>query len=124
MVLLVLSIVPVSAVTAEEVNAHSHEVANFIKEKCHGDCDNVVLLGDDYVVPSFRRKIKWLNWYLFFSTLDIDYILTDIGYIQRESKTFAEFDALFKIKIQNFQPRSLSELIISKYCSSVIYCGS
>ena len=84
--------------TTEQVNDYVKEAAGLIKDKCHGDCENVVILGDDYVVPSFRRDIKLLNWYYFLPFLadsKKDSILTDIGYVQRKAKTFAEFDDLF-----------------------------
>jgi len=102
MILLVLSIFPSGIVTAatptaEQVNSYSVEVANFVKEKCHGKCENVILLGDDYVVPSFRRNIKLLNWYYFlpfFADSHKDSILTDIGYVQRKAKTFDQLDEI------------------------------
>ena len=45
--LLIASIIPVNAVSTDEVNQYSSEVANFINEKCHGSCDDVIILGDD-----------------------------------------------------------------------------
>lgn len=93
-ILLVGSLVPINALSADDVNEYSLEVANLIKEKCHGNCDNVILLGDDYVIPSFRRSIRWLSGLWFWEDLKVDRILTDIGYIQRKSKTFAELDKL------------------------------
>ena len=90
--LLLASLVPTTALTdqSKEVNQYSNEVASFIKEKCHGQCDNVIIVGDDYVVPSYRRDIRWLSGWWFWESLGIQKILTDIGYVQRKSKTFAE----------------------------------
>ena len=93
-----LSFILVSAVSDADVNEYALQVASLLKEKCHGDCEKVVMLGDDYVIPSFRRDVKFLNWNIFFSTVQIDKILTDIGYVQRKSRTFADFDDLFKVK--------------------------
>jgi len=102
-ILLVLSILPsgivtASTPTAEQVNDYSLEVASFVKEKCHGSCEDIVILGDDYVVPSFRRDIKMSPWYELWDnwfTPRTDNILTDIGYVQRKGVTFDEFDKLF-----------------------------
>ncbi len=92
-----LGIVTAGTPTAEQVNDYSLEVANLVKEKCNGECKNVVLLGDDYVIPSFRRDIKWLNWYYFLPWLPdskVDKILTDIGYVQRSEMEFSNLYAL------------------------------
>jgi len=100
--ILVASIVPseivaASTPTAEQVNDYSLEVANFVKEKCHGSCENVIILGDDYVVPSFRRDIKMSPWYELFGNWfkpRTDNILTDIGYVQRGEMRFDNLYAL------------------------------
>ena len=101
--LLVGSLIPINTVTAsaatpEQVNDYATQVANFAKEKCHGDCDKVIILGDDYVIPSFRRDIKMLQWYYWLPFLPdsrVDKILTDIGYVQRQGVTFSEFEKIF-----------------------------
>ncbi len=101
--ILLASVIPAEFVSAstptpQKVNDYSLQVANFIKDKCNGKCDNIILLGDDYVIPSFRRNIPMLNWYSFLPWLPdtrVDSILTDIPYVQRTGKTFAEFDKLF-----------------------------
>jgi len=112
--ILIASLIPANALTpqSEEVNEYSLEVAEFIREKCHGKCDNVIILGDDYVVPSFRRDIKWLYGWLFWEKLGVDKILTDIGYVQRKTKTFAEFNDLFKINYDDTSYEGKNVLII------------
>jgi len=106
--ILLISVIPAEFVSAstptpQKVNDYSLQVANFIKDKCNGKCDNIILLGDDYVIPSFRRSLPMLNWYSFlpwlpeelFPNTKVDKIITDIPYVQRTGKTFAEFDKLF-----------------------------
>jgi hypothetical protein len=114
---LLVSIIPTGFVTAatptaEQVNDYSLEVASFVKEKCHGSCENVVILGDDYVVPSFRRDIKWLNWYYFVPWLQdskVDKILTDIGYVQRSEMEFSNLYALVTKQLDgaNFEGKNI-----------------
>jgi hypothetical protein len=101
--ILLASVLPLGIVTAgtptpEQVNDYSLEIANLVKEKCHGNCKNVVLLGDDYVIPSFRRDIKMSPWYELFGNWfkpRTDNILTDIGYVQRNAILFSDFDKMF-----------------------------
>jgi hypothetical protein len=120
MIILVLSIIPLESVSAKtptnkEINSYSSEVAELIKEKCHGDCENVVIVGDDYVVPHFRRDIRLSPWYNFlidFGGVKNDEILTDIGYVQRKQKTFSEFDDLFKLKYDDKEYQGKDVVII------------
>ncbi|MEM2916663.1 MAG: S8 family serine peptidase [Candidatus Woesearchaeota archaeon] len=79
-------------------NDHALDIASFIKGKCKDDCKTTIILGDDYVIPHFRRNIDLLNWYYFLPWLPdskTDTIYTEIGYVQRKTRTFAEFDKLF-----------------------------
>ncbi|MEM4246946.1 MAG: MopE-related protein, partial [Candidatus Woesearchaeota archaeon] len=79
-------------------NDHALDIAGFIREKCRNNCKTTIILGDDYVIPHFRRKTDLLNWYYFLPFLPdskTNTIHTEIGYIQRKTKTFAEFDKLF-----------------------------
>ncbi len=110
--LLIVSLVPLEAVTSDEINSYSNEVASFIKEKCNGNCENVILLGDDYIIPSFRRDIRHLLGWWFWERVNVDKILTDIGYVQRQSKTFSEFDDLFKVHADDHDYEGKNVLII------------
>jgi len=109
--LLLGSLVPLEAVTDDEVNSYSNEIATFIKEKCR-DCANVILLGGDYIIPHFRRDVQHLTGWWFWEEERIDNVLTDIGYVQRKTKTFAEFDDLFKINYDDHSYDGKNVLII------------
>ena len=121
-VLLAVSLVPMDFVSAstpsdEQVNDYSLQVADFVKEKCNGECSNVVLVGDDYVVPSFRRDIKIAPWYNFLGDWfkpRTDKIFTDIGYVQRKTKTFADLKEIVSKKLDgnNYEGKYI-KLILS-----------
>ncbi len=80
-------------------NDHALDIGNLIREKCNKNgCKNTIILGDDFVVPHYRRNISLLNWYYFLPFLPdskTNTAFTEIGYIQRKTKTFAEFDKIF-----------------------------
>lgn len=85
-------------------NSYSIAVSNFIKEKC-GNCKDVMIIGDDFVVPYTRIS----------PTLEKDYfdfwgiiswgtynkgIYSDSYYIQRAfDRTFADLDEIFARKV-------------------------
>ncbi len=80
-------------------NDHALDIGNLIREKCNKNgCKNTIILGDDFVVPHYRRNISLLNWYYFLPFLPdskTNTAFTEIGYIQRKTKTFADFDKIF-----------------------------
>ena len=73
-------------------NTHSLNVADFIRKKCNG-CKNIMILGDDFVVPHYRRDLDMSIWFGF--ARDVDEIYTDVAYVQRTDKKFNEFEELF-----------------------------
>ena|GEM_PF-1134954 len=78
-------------------NSYSMDVGQFVRDKCEA-CEGVVILGDDFVVPYYRRDVSILEWKLFYSDTRIDNIYSDIPYIKRTEKYFSELDDLFKFK--------------------------
>ncbi|HLF54730.1 MAG TPA: hypothetical protein VI612_03345, partial [Candidatus Nanoarchaeia archaeon] len=72
-------------------NSYSLEVSQFIAEKCN-ECSTLIL-GDDFVVPHYRRDLDMSTWFGLSQKTDETY--SDIAYIQRTTKTFAEFEELF-----------------------------
>ena len=73
-------------------NDYSIEVGKFVKEKCEA-CENVLILGDDYVVPHYRRDIDISIWLGLDDREDLIY--SDLPYIKRSQKKFNEFEELF-----------------------------
>ncbi|MBI2653896.1 S8 family serine peptidase [Candidatus Woesearchaeota archaeon] len=78
-------------------NSYSTAVSTFIKDKCT-DCKDVMIVGDDYVVPGYRAETVnydsdwyylWLN-----KRIETSPIYTDSPYIIKK-KTFGEINSLF-----------------------------
>jgi len=73
-------------------NTYSLQAGNFLQDRCNG-CLGTLILGDDYIVPHYRRD---LDMSVFFGlTTETDEIYSDISYIERTTKEFAEFEELF-----------------------------
>jgi hypothetical protein len=77
-------------------NSYSIAVSNFIKEKC-GNCKDVIIIGDDFVVPHYRRDIPTLEkkWF-FWTEKDIKNIYTDIPYIKKSMLYLSDYKEIFK----------------------------
>ena len=77
-------------------NDYSIAVSNFIKEKC-GNCKDVMIVGDDFVVPGYRREIPTLTkkWF-FWMKEDLKNIYTDIPYIKKSMLYLSEYKEIFK----------------------------
>ena len=73
-------------------NDYALDVANLIRSKCDR-CTSTIIIGDDYIIPQYRRTVDVSTWFGFSSQNDL--IRTDIPYISRTQKTFAELDSLF-----------------------------
>src|SRR3990167_6763012 len=78
-------------------NSYSLAVSDFIKEKCE-DCKDVMIVGDDFVVPGYRTEtvnydsdwyFLWLNEHP-----ETSFIYSDSPYIIKK-KTFGEVNTLF-----------------------------
>ena len=102
-----------------------------VKEKCDG-CEDILILGDDFVVPSYRRDISMYEGSLWWKNLKSQKIYTDQTYIQNTFKPLSEIEDLFKKKqdvkiiispqIQaslHGKVEELKNLISSKYLASV-----
>ncbi len=77
-------------------NEHSLEIGRLVREKCKTMCKNTIILGDDFVIPHYRRDIQFLNTYLFFFNNEkTEQIYSEIPYINRKEKYFSELDDLF-----------------------------
>ncbi|MFH2028482.1 MAG: hypothetical protein ABIJ08_05055, partial [Nanoarchaeota archaeon] len=81
-------------------NSYSLAVSEFVKKKCDIDkdgigCKDVMIVGDDFVVPSYRRDISLERGILWWKERQISNIYTDTNYIQRKYTPFSEFDTLF-----------------------------
>ena len=61
-------------------NSYSIAVSNFIKEKC-GNCKDVMIVGDDFVVPSYRNEFEVDTiWLPFLNKINQHNIYTDQPY--------------------------------------------
>lgn len=75
---------PTSSSTS--ANNYASQVAEFIKQKC-GNCQSITILGDDFVIPHYRRTLALLEAQAS--------IYTDIAYITTTSPTFSDLDTFF-----------------------------
>src|SRR3989338_2127233 len=79
-------------------NSYSPAISDLINAKCDG-CENTIILGDDYVVPWYRRDITDIEsswYYLWLDEHPQSYnIYTDSPYISRTQAPFSQFDSLF-----------------------------
>src|SRR3989338_6620540 len=61
-------------------NSYSLAVSDFIKEKCE-DCKDVMIVGDDFVVPGYRNEFKVDEiWFPFLNKINQHNIYTDQPY--------------------------------------------
>lgn len=84
-------------------NSYPLAVSSFIKEKCDPDndgigCKSVMVVGDDFVVPYYRRDITIFDGFFWWKNPSIKKLYTDQSYVQRLEKPFAELRDLFKEK--------------------------
>lgn len=80
-------------------NTYPLEIGKFVRDKCQPpECTATVILGDDFVVPHYRRDVQFLNSFLFFDNPETNTIYSEIPYINRAEKPFSEFDELFYYK--------------------------
>ncbi|MBI2107175.1 hypothetical protein HYT57_04265 [Candidatus Woesearchaeota archaeon] len=79
-------------------NSYSIAVSRFIKEKCK-DCEDVMILGDDFIVPHYRRDIPTLKkeWF-FFDNKEIKEIYTDAPYVNKKTLQFSNYYEMFKVE--------------------------
>jgi hypothetical protein len=88
---LVGSLVPAWAMipTQEQVNDYAAQTSSLIEEKCNGNCESVVILGDDYVVPSYRNTFPMENGisfgWKFFKDPSNPTILTDNPFVPKHA---------------------------------------
>jgi len=71
------------------VNIYALRAAFFTAEKC-GDCKNVVIVGDDFVVPHYRVDYNMFSGWWFWKSLELNNLLTDSPYIPNEKKSFGD----------------------------------
>jgi hypothetical protein len=82
-----------------QANAYSLALGKFIDSKCNG-CKEIIMLGDDYVIPHYRvdyADIAWWNWFRtwFETNEDTNYIFTDQPYVKETKKTMGDIEKLF-----------------------------
>ncbi|MFH1133671.1 MAG: hypothetical protein V1735_04210 [Nanoarchaeota archaeon] len=82
-----------------EDNAYNVEVSQFIRDRCK-ECSDVLILGDDYVLPGYRRDIPVLRRDYPFGPemIDTKAIYTDTPFIKKEGKTFEDFYSMFVLE--------------------------
>lgn len=73
-------------------NSFAIEAGAFIKEKCQG-CTSTVILGDDFVVPHYRRDLD--KSFFFGLSKETDEVYSDISYVGRTNLQFSEFEEIF-----------------------------
>jgi hypothetical protein len=75
-------------------NAYALVLGNFIDSKCD-KCRNIMILGDDYVIPHYRvdyADISFWNWFStwFETNTQTEYLFTDQPYIKETKKNMGD----------------------------------
>lgn len=80
-------------------NSYAIAASKFIKEKCN-NCEDIIILGDDFIVPYYRNKIVVdSTWLPFISNTREHKIYTDQNYIPVKSlPALNELDIIFTQK--------------------------
>ena len=73
-------------------NTFAIEAGAFIKDRCNG-CTSTLILGDDFVVPHYRRDLD--KSFFFGLSKETDEVYSDISYIGRTNLQFSEFEEIF-----------------------------
>ncbi len=78
-------------------NSYSLNTAAIVAEKC-GDCANIIILGDDFVLPFYRADYAFIhNWWKWWveNKSDTRYLYSDQPYIKEKKKTMGDLASLF-----------------------------
>jgi len=82
----------------ERNNAFTLAAGRFTQSRCNG-CREIIIIGDDFIVPSYQRIIReYESKFLFWNNLIDHFIFTDIPFVNREKLLFSDFDEVFKTK--------------------------
>ncbi len=74
-------------------NTLAVEIGKFIRKKCiPPQCQSTLILGDDYVVPHYRRYTQFLNSYFFSPAINTQLLYSEIPYVERTTKEFSQLD--------------------------------
>ena len=76
-------------------NSYSTAVSGFLKERCYS-CKYVMVVGDDFVIPHYRRDIPTLTWDWFSLEEGSEDIYTDIPYTNKEVLQFSNYYEMFR----------------------------
>ena len=79
-------------------NSYSLAVSNFIKERC-GECEDIIILGDDFILPHYRRDLSILEkrWW-FWNDITEETIYTDTNYKSAALLEFSNYYEMFKFQ--------------------------
>jgi hypothetical protein len=76
-------------------NAFASDVGQFINDRCES-CENIIVVGDDYVVPHYQKIISEYESRLLFKDRVIDHAFySDISYTKREDILLSDFEEIF-----------------------------
>jgi len=91
-------------------NSYAVAAGIFVESKCrYLSCKNVMVLGDDFVIPHYRRNITLTEGWLWWKKTKTETIYTDLSYIPVNRKPFSELDELFdRTSVIIVKPRSAS----------------
>jgi hypothetical protein len=99
-------------------NDYANDVSLFITDKCNG-CNDILIIGDDFVVPSQRKSIPLLEEATMPTRVHNQLIRTDTIYQQRSEKPFSELDDLFKDDLFEFRGDYRDKEVVFIYPTSV-----
>ncbi|MFH1424758.1 MAG: hypothetical protein ABIG20_03690 [archaeon] len=92
-------------------NSYAVSAGIFVQSRCKApNCENVLVLGDDYVVPYYRRSVTMTQGWLWNQGEATETIYTDLSYIPTKRMYFSDLDSLF--------PGSQVTIVTPSYVSS------
>ncbi|MBI5389691.1 hypothetical protein HZB01_04930 [Candidatus Woesearchaeota archaeon] len=91
--------VPLAPIYTNTANPYALAVGEFVRDRCNG-CQDIVIVGDDYVVPEYRisyqREIGFDASGLLQPTLKTEHVFSDGFYAQRTfAREFNQLDEIF-----------------------------
>ena len=77
-------------------NSYASSISEFVKSRCNG-CQDIIMLGDDFVIPYYRNPVPVLEKNLFLADKRVESIYTDSRNIPSSVLRWDQYYELFKV---------------------------
>lgn len=99
-------------------NEYPAAIRDLINEKCNG-CENVVIVGDDFVVPHYRRDVQLMAGLWFIQNPVTEYLYTDYPYVPTTQRSFEDFTVIGEVLFVKPEMDSEMEAAISNLADAI-----